>query len=125
MRGWTLQELIAPENVTFFDCDWHHLGTKTEHAIRIFEITDIDLDALCKPSMPLGRFCIAKRMSWASKRETTRIEDIAYSLLGIFNVNLPLRYGEGNYALTRLQQELARRYSEDSIFAWGLDTEDM
>jgi hypothetical protein len=129
-RGWTLQELLAPDHVVFFDRDWHDLGTKEEHADSISDITGIDIDALCGDvghedgsEATIGRFCIAKRMSWASSRETTRVEDVAYCLLGIFNVNMPLLYGEGEHAFIRLQEEIIKRYDDDSILAWGLDTE--
>lgn len=62
-------------------------------------------------------------MSWAANRETTRVEDIAYSLLGIFKVNMPLIYGEGERAFVRLQEEFIKYSGDESIFAWGLDTE--
>lgn len=61
---------------------------------------------------------LAQRMSWAATRETTRIEDEAYSLLGIFDVNMPLIYGEGRKAFLRLQEEIVRRSRDQSIFAW-------
>jgi hypothetical protein len=62
---------------------------------------------------------VAQRMSWASERQTTRIEDTAYCLLGIFNINMPLLYGEGERALKRLQLELLNVSNEHTIFAWG------
>lgn len=61
---------------------------------------------------------IANRMSWASRRTTTRVEDIAYCLLGIFNVNIPLLYGEGLKAFQRLQEEIIRTSDDQSLFAW-------
>lgn len=61
---------------------------------------------------------IAQRMSWASKRVTTRVEDVAYCLLGLFNVNMPLLYGEGMKAFQRLQEEIIRQSNDQSIFAW-------
>lgn len=63
---------------------------------------------------------IAKRMSWAARRETARIEDIAYCLLGIFDVNMPLLYGEGKKAFIRLQQEIMKETHDFSLFAWGV-----
>jgi hypothetical protein len=129
-RGWTLQELLAPPSVTFYDQDWHHVGTRRDHAASISEITGIDINALNRVQLQggqfsagLGRFCVAKRMSWASRRQTTRVEDIAYCLLGIFGVNMPLLYGEGKRAFVRLQEEIIKNYDDDSILAWGLDTE--
>jgi hypothetical protein len=128
-RGWTLQELLAPENVIFYDQDWNELGTKHGHAVRISHVTGIDAIALTGGRVHyyvtpgLGQFCVAKRMSWASLRETTRVEDMAYCLLGIFNVNMPLVYGEGDRAFIRLQEEIIKSLDDDSILAWGLDTE--
>jgi hypothetical protein len=50
---------------------------------------------------------VAERMAWAAKRQTTEDEDGAYSLLGIFNIFMPLIYGEGkDSALKRLQREI-------------------
>jgi hypothetical protein len=122
-RGWTLQELLAPENVVFYDQDWKKFGTKHGHAEWISAITGIDKAALSdKLPSDLGSFCVAKRMSWASRQVTTRVEDTAYALLGIFNINMPLLYGEGMRAFTRLQEEILRKSSDDSILAWGLDT---
>lgn len=69
----------------------------------------------------LDAYSIAQRMSWASKRETTRVEDMAYSLLGIFGVNMPLLYGEGEKAFVRLQEEIIKRSDDQSILAWGLN----
>ncbi|KAI9863599.1 MAG: hypothetical protein M1813_003622 [Trichoglossum hirsutum] len=129
-RGWTLQELIAPPGVIFFDQDWHELGTKDEHATLLSEITGIDMNALCGvhyyqdgSEAGLEAFPVARRMSWASNRETTRVEDTAYALLGIFNVNMPLLYGEGEKAFIRLQEEIIKHSNDESILAWGLDTE--
>ncbi len=121
-RGWTLQELLAPEIVMFFDRHWTRLPMRDDLAELIAEITKIDESAICHRE-PFGHFCVAKRMSWASYRKTTRIEDTAYSLLGIFNITMPLLYGEGVRAFTRLQEEIIRSLDDDSILAWGLDTE--
>ena len=99
-RGWTLQELLAPSNVVFYSQDWAMIGTKSSLRNEISKITSIPVEVLSKDS----RFeaSIAMRMSWASKRYTTRIEDMAYSLMGIFGVNMPLLYGEGHNAFARL-----------------------
>jgi hypothetical protein len=125
-RGWTLQELLAPYLVVFYDRQWLHLGTKVEHAEWVSKITGIDKTALvCRNptrrwSAKLSFYCVAKRMSWASARRTTRVEDMAYCLLGIFNINMPLLYGEGDRAFLRLQEEIIRKTNDDSILAWGL-----
>jgi hypothetical protein len=57
-------------------------------------------------------------MSWASNRQTTRVEDIAYSLLGIFDINMPMLYREGEKAFIRLQEEIIKKSNDLSIFAW-------
>jgi hypothetical protein len=104
-RGWTLQELVAPTSVEFFSKEGELLGTKASLEGHICEITGIPVKALRGGS--LSDFSVTERMSWADKRETTCREDIAYSLLGIFDVNMPLIYGEGREkALKRLREEI-------------------
>jgi hypothetical protein len=66
----------------------------------------------------LEAFSVAQRMSWASERITTRSEDVAYSLLGIFEVNMPLLYGESMEAFTRLQEEIMKDSNDQTLFAW-------
>jgi hypothetical protein len=113
-RGWTLQELIAPEELIFYDADWSRLGSKSSLADAISRRTTISQEVLKAPFERL-HYPIATRMRWAAGRETTRIEDQAYSLLGIFNINLPLIYGEGGKAFDRLQEEIVRTSSDTSI----------
>jgi hypothetical protein len=117
-RGWTLQELIAPARLEFFDKYWSPFGTKADRHSVLSEITGIDELTLIG-GRELREVSIAKRMSWASKRVTTRVEDIAYCLIGIFGVNLPLLYGEGERAFIRLQEEIMRSSDDQSLFAWG------
>jgi hypothetical protein len=117
-RGWTLQELIAPKTLYFYDSTWNEIGEKGELEEEISEITGIDSDVLHNYRL-LCTKSIARRMSWASKRETTRTEDIAYCLMGIFNVSMPLLYGEGEKAFTRLQEEIMRSNYDHSLFAWN------
>ncbi|PMD19668.1 HET-domain-containing protein, partial [Hyaloscypha hepaticicola] len=117
-RGWTLQELIAPSSIIFFDAYWRDIGTKNSLLKPITEITGIHMDAL--RNARVSRFSVAQRMSWASRRETTREEDIAYCLLGIFSINMPLLYGEGEKAFLRLQEEIMKKSDDHSIFAWTL-----
>ncbi|KAH7342307.1 heterokaryon incompatibility protein-domain-containing protein, partial [Rhexocercosporidium sp. MPI-PUGE-AT-0058] len=105
-RGWTLQELIAPTSVEFFSSDYVRLGDKRSMEQQIYEITRIPIRAL--RGYPLSEFSVAQRLSWAENRQTTRPEDKAYSLLGIFNFHMPLIYGEGIYALQRLQKEIVK-----------------
>jgi hypothetical protein len=110
-RGWTLQELIAPMSVEFFSREGAYLENKQSLERTIHEITGIATQALCGSS--LAQFSITERMSWAAKRQTTREEDAAYSLLGIFNVYMPLIYGEGREnALRRLQREIYGQTTE-------------
>jgi hypothetical protein len=116
-RGWTLQEFIAPDNVRFYDCDWRYRGSKQSLSTMLSRITGIDKDTLWH-LRSLDSICVAQKMSWASSRMTTRIEDAAYSLLGIFGVNLPLLYGEEERAFVRLQEEIIRTCSDLSILAW-------
>jgi hypothetical protein len=116
-RGWTLQELLAPSNLVFLANDWTDIGWKHELSPWIHEITGIDESVLVGSSAPQD-FSIAKRMSWASGRVTTRIEDLAYCLMGIFNVNMPLLYGEGDKAFIRLQEEIMKDSDDQTLFAW-------
>jgi len=117
-RGWTLQELLAPRVASFHAEDWSNLGTKTELVDTIHVITGIDKSYL--NGEDLQRASVAQRMSWASSRNTSRTEDIAYCLLGIFDINLPLIYGEGRKAFQRLQEAIMQSCPDDhSLFAWG------
>jgi hypothetical protein len=116
-RGWTLQELIAPKNLDFYSKSFTLLGEKRELLQILHEVTQIDSYALCNGNVL--RFSVARRMFWASKRHTSREEDTAYCLLGLFNINMPLLYGEGKEkAFARLQQEILRESDDQSIFAW-------
>jgi hypothetical protein len=116
-RGWTLQELIAPHDVRFFDKRLQCIGTKDSLGEEIESITKIPIGFLNGTSR-LEDASVAQRMSWASKRSTTRVEDIAYCLLGIFDVNIPLLYGEGPKAFRRLQQAIMSQSDDESIFVW-------
>lgn len=117
-RGWTLQELLAPKRVVFLTSSWTLLGTKISLLSALVRATGIDADILLG-SAPLSSASVARRLSWASSRETTRIEDEAYSLLGIFGVHLSPIYGEGSNAFLRLQEEILKTVPDQSIFAWG------
>jgi hypothetical protein len=121
-RGWTLQELIAPEIVKFYGQDWAYLGSSSQLLEELVSITGVSKHVLSAVSKTdaLRRTTIAQKMSWAAKRKTTRIEDQAYCLLGIFEVHIPLLYGEGTAAFIRLQEEIIRSSSDQSIFAWSI-----
>ena len=117
-RGWTLQELLAPSTVIYYDRDWREIGTKSSLTPQISRVTGISSQDMTDPQSAN----IAAKMSWASRRQTSRVEDMAYSLLGIFDLTMPLLYGEGNNAFKRLQHELiAARSDDESIYAWTHD----
>jgi hypothetical protein len=108
-RGWTLQELIAPAHVDFFSSRGDRLGDKLSLEEMISDITSINRNALRGDA--LSTFTIGERMSWAEHRQTTIEEDEIYSLLGIFNLSLPLIYGEGRESASRrLREEINKLY---------------
>ena len=127
-RGWTLQELLYPPTVEFYDSQWRKIGTKRGLAPKITRISHIRKECLDQ-EYHRSRSSVAEKLSWAASRTTTRPEDMAYSLLGLLNVNMPLLYGEGaTKAFRRLQIELLSFSDDESIFAWnsqldGLDHE--
>ncbi|KAI8674031.1 HET domain-containing protein [Fusarium keratoplasticum] len=116
-RGWTLQELIAPSSMIFFSQTWDELGTKETLDRVILKRTRIP-EAILSGYQDLETASVAQRMSWASDRRTTRREDLAYCLMGIFGINMPLLYGEGERAFVRLQEEIMRVSDDHSLFAW-------
>ncbi len=115
-RGWTLQELIAPSLVIFFNKTWQEIGTKSSLQAAISSITGIPAAILRGDDVENAS--IAQRMSWASKRVTKRPEDLAYCLMGIFGVNMTMLYGEGTKAFIRLQEEIMKTSDDHSLFAW-------
>ncbi|KAF4962719.1 hypothetical protein FSARC_9280 [Fusarium sarcochroum] len=125
-RGWTLQELIAPCKVIFYRQNWTRLGDRAELKEDIKFITGI-CDELLDTThhmadnrqRQLDQISVAEKMYWAAGRETTRPEDAAYCLLGIFDINMPLLYGEGQVkAFKRLQEEIIKSTDDESIYAW-------
>ncbi|KAJ2999063.1 hypothetical protein NUW58_g122 [Xylaria curta] len=117
-RGWCLQELLAPRRVEFFDARWHHTGSRADLKNLISKITGISKEVLVDNSL-VDSLPVAYKLSWAAKRETTREEDNAYCLLGIFNISMPILYGEGTKAFTRFQEEIIKTSNDLSIFAFG------
>lgn len=119
-RGWTLQELLAPSEVIFFDKNWWKIDTRHQLADIISGVTKIDWPYLfAKSIQPISRASVAEKLSWAAHRVTSRAEDMAYCLLGLFDVNMPLLYGEGaTKSFRRLQIEIMRQTSDESLFAW-------
>ncbi|OTB12662.1 hypothetical protein K445DRAFT_320805 [Daldinia sp. EC12] len=123
-RGWTLQELIAPREIQFYGQGWNFLGTREGALLKLIcQITNIDATVLKGLRSP-SALSVATRMSWAANRQTTRLEDEAYCLLGIFEVNMPMLYGEGRNAFRRLQEEIIKTHWDHSIFAWDLEKAD-
>ena len=116
-RGWTLQELLAPSNVIFCNRDWTEIGSKRTLASTLSAITGIPLRVLQGSSVL--HCTVAQRFSWAATRKTTRSEDIAYCLLGMFDVEMAPIYGEGSVkAFIRLQEQILKRWNDHSIFTW-------
>jgi len=113
-RGWTLQELLSPKSIQFFSVEREQLGDKISLLQEVHNATGISVQAL--QGCPLSQFSVDERMSWAERRETKREEDAAYSLFGIFDVCLPLIYGEGrNKALKRLHKEIKESMKDNSL----------
>ncbi|KAF6803783.1 hypothetical protein CSOJ01_10680 [Colletotrichum sojae] len=123
-RGWCLQELIAPRALDLFDAGWNFWGSRAEMKKSLAAATGIGEEILddCAAARSLP---VARRMSWASRRSTTRPEDGAYCLLGLFDVSIPILYGEGGpAAFLRLQEEIIRRSNDVSIFCFVPRTAD-
>ena len=115
-RGWTLQDLLAPVDVIFVGREWITIGTRSSLAKRISKITGIDEKILL--SGDIEDVSVATKMSWMANRQTSLVEDMAYSLMGIFGVNMPIQYGEKEKAFFRLQEEIMKSSNDQSIFAW-------
>ena len=118
-RGWTLQELLAPKDVRFISDDWKTvIGTKQTLSTEIAEATGIDENLL----VDFNQASIAAKMSWMSRRQCSRPEDMAYSMMGIFGAQMPMLYGEGwQNAFLRLQLEILKMTDDESIFVWDND----
>ncbi|PSN62458.1 HET-domain-containing protein [Corynespora cassiicola Philippines] len=112
-RGWTLQELLAPSTVDFFSREGDWLGNRTTLQWMIYKATAISTAAL--NGTPIEKFSIEERMSWSAQRNTTKKEDKAYCLLGLFGVYMPLIYGEGDYAFIRLKKIIEDQYGSKCV----------
>ena len=112
-------ELIAPSLVVFYDHHWQFLGAKETLRRDITNRTGVDEEIL-SGRVPFSSRSIAQRMSWASSRETVRRKDRAYCLLGIFDVYMPMLYGEGDHAFIQLQQEIIKQSDDTSLFSWPI-----
>ncbi|KIJ69730.1 hypothetical protein HYDPIDRAFT_104348 [Hydnomerulius pinastri MD-312] len=126
-RGWTLQELLAPKQIKFYKTDWtpltNEINDKVDQRdslmVTISKITRISIADLCFFTPGMWGYSLRERLSWASHRKTTRIEDMAYSLIGIFDVSLTVAYGEGRRAFLRLQQAIIENNDSWEVFAWA------
>jgi hypothetical protein len=123
-RGWTLQELLASQTVVFYDRTWEEIGSKIQFCNIISSVTSIPKEAILGET-PLARYSISQKMSWAASRVTSRIEDTAYCLLGIFDVHIPLLYGERHRAFSRLQEEISKNALDMTLLAWEPTPEDL
>ncbi|CAH0035109.1 unnamed protein product [Clonostachys rhizophaga] len=128
-RAWTLQELLAPREVVFYDSSWRRIGRKVKSRpgedfhLKPFDqllgdISGISTNYLVA-SASIERAEVAMKMRWAARRQATRREDVAYSLMGIFGVNMAMLYGEGDKAFTRLQEQIIANSDDETIFAWS------
>ncbi|KAI4941393.1 hypothetical protein J4E86_010425 [Alternaria arbusti] len=121
-RGWTLQELIAPLKLTFYAKSWKKIGTKADSCHQVSIASNIAVEVL-RDREAISAMGVSEKMSWAASRVTTRPEDEAYSLMGIFGVNMATLYGEGrSSAFRRLQLEILRTSTDHSLFAWESET---
>ena len=113
-RGWTLQEMLASRSLQFFDAKWQPLGSGTALTpviSRAARISETHLNDFRGAS-------IAQKMSWMANRVTTEEEDVAYCMLGLFDLHMDLLYGEGKKAFLRLEELIITKSSDESIFAW-------
>ena len=117
-RGWTLQELLAPRYMVFLDTHWRSIGTRSQLMADISTATTIPPHHIVSYS----HCSVAQKMSWAAHRVTTCLEDQAYCLLGLFDISMPLLYGEGPKAFERLQGEILKLSDDETIFAWKGET---
>lgn len=132
-RGWTLLELLAPRTLVFLDADWKVLGSKSSlgdpGTVAISKsVRNLDHEISSITGIPerflqgeeLSKATIVERAGWARKRQTTEVEDMAYCLMGLFNVNMPLIYGKGVHAFKRLKTEIMKRWYDGSTppFNW-------
>ncbi|KIM57281.1 hypothetical protein SCLCIDRAFT_1143588, partial [Scleroderma citrinum Foug A] len=115
--GWTLQEMIVPRDVQFFNKDWHPISDKRSLSHILEHITGVPQHVL-KEGLFSNCPCIAQIMSWAASQRMTRVEDRAYSLMGLLDMNMLMLYGEGK-VFHHLQLEIIHMLNDHSIFAWG------
>lgn len=131
-RGWTLQELLAPEKMKFYGREWIPLSEDPDDKhpraldnsvphdtilttiIHLTEIAEYDL-----VDFSPGVFRVQQRLRWAARRTTTRVEDMAYSLIGLFDVSMTITYGEGQRSWFRFMEIILRHCKSWDVFAWA------
>ena len=118
-RSWTLQELIAPVFLHLYNRSWTKVGDRDFLSATVTYATGIPGSLWDHTEYEPRSFSIAQKMSWAASRIATRTEVMAYSLLGIFGVNIPLLYGEGKAAFRRLQEEILKHTEDDSFLLFA------
>lgn len=114
-QGWTLQESLAPRKLEFYDRHGSRIGNRREPLDAISEATGIATNHILHSGRGAS---VATKMSWTSGRRICITEDRAYSLMGVFDVNMPLLYGEGPKAFERLQLEIIRGTDDETVFFW-------
>ena len=124
-RAWTLQEYVASKVIRFYTEDWTpYLNLDTfnhkESAEIISEMEEATgVSALQLTALRPGLSSIREKLCLASTRQTTVVEDAAYSLLGIFSAaGIPAIYGEGEGALGRLLAHILAGSGDASVLAW-------
>ncbi|KAI4210636.1 MAG: hypothetical protein LQ351_006515 [Letrouitia transgressa] len=119
-RGWTLQELLAPQNLLFFDRRWNELGNRRTLAAEVQSATGIPVKYVTDFANHAHEASVAMKMSWMARRRTTKAEDTAYCLFGIMGVSMDVRYGDGRKEFLRFQDKIMREpgLQDESIFAW-------
>ncbi|KAK7216126.1 hypothetical protein V2G26_004129 [Clonostachys chloroleuca] len=124
LRGWTLQELLAPRTRHFYDQSWNFIPSGDDLLETLARAGNLSVEIL-KNQGQISKISVGERMAMASRRQTTRAEDMAYCLMGIFNVNMPVLYGEGGKsAFRRLQLEIMSKSFDQTLFAWRADIPD-
>ncbi|KAI6040391.1 hypothetical protein EDC04DRAFT_2894125 [Pisolithus marmoratus] len=124
-RAWTLQELLSPKTIFFYDSTWKpYLGDTGKNHKESPEIMQELADAIKIPRGTIVRFSpddlgVREKLRLASTRNALVEEDVAYSLIGIFKSDISPRYGEGADALGHLLEEIVARSGEVSVLAWS------
>ena len=114
IRGWMLQELLAPTYLVFLDRSWNEIGTKENFKKEILKANNIGENHLFGN---IQNVCITTKISWAVRRETTRPEDMAYCLLGNFWSEYANTVRRGSKSVHALAKNLLADILNESIFS--------